>query len=40
MFRNKLNTGLAYKLVEIREINKELILKEWYIKAVEFERAR
>jgi len=37
MFRN---SGLAYKLVEIREINKELILKEWYIKAVEFERVR
>ena len=38
MFRNKLNTGLAHKLVEIREMNEDLTLEEQYLKAVEFER--
>jgi len=40
MFRDRLNTGLAYKLVEIGEMNKELTLEEWYLKKVRFERVR
>ena len=40
MFRDELNTGLACKLVEIGEMNKGLILEEWYLKVVEFEKAR
>ena len=31
MFRDGLNTSLAHKLVEIGEMNKELILEEWYL---------
>jgi len=40
MFRDRLNTGLAYKLVEIGEMNKKLTLEEWYLKKVKFERVR
>ena len=40
MFRDKLNTGLAHKLVKIGGINEILTLEEWYLKAVKFERAR
>jgi len=40
MFRNILNIVLAYKLVEIEGMNEELTLEEWYLKIVEFERAR
>jgi len=40
MFRDELNTGLACKLVEIGEMNEGLTLEEWYLKVVEFEKAR
>ena len=40
IFRDRLNTSLVYKLVEIKGINKGLTLGEQYNKIVEFERAR
>jgi len=40
MFRDRLNTSLVYKLVEIGEMNEGLTLEEWYNKVTEFERAR
>ena len=40
MFRDRLNTSLACKLVEIGGINKGLTLKEQYLKAVKFKKAR
>jgi len=40
MFRDRLNTGLVHKLVEIGEMNKELTLEEWYLKTVKFEKVR
>ena len=40
MFRDGLNTSLAYKLVEIGEINEGLILEEQYLKVVKFEKTR
>jgi len=40
IFRDRLNTDLIHKLVEIREINEGLTLEEWYLKTVEFERTK
>jgi len=40
MFRDKLNTGLIQKLVEIEKINEGLTLRGWYNKIVEFEKTK
>jgi len=40
IFRDGLNKGLARKLVELGQLNEMSSLDIWYIKAVEFERAR
>jgi len=40
IFRDRLNKGLARKLVELGQLNEMSSLDIWYIKAIEFERAR
>ena len=37
MFRDRLNTSLAHKLVEVGEMNEGMTLEEWYNKIVELE---
>lgn len=37
MFRDRLNTSLAHKLVEVGEMNEGMTLEEWYNKTVELE---
>ena len=40
MFAYKLNTGLAHKLVQIRNINERVIWRVQHDKVIEFERVR
>ena len=40
IFWNRLNKGLAKKLVELGQLNEISLLNIWYIKIIEFKRAR